>query len=193
MLVKWVSCRVTDRARFDLGQQGWGRLSGFPGFLGQCGGWAGGSSAHVLGFWADAGSYRSFMDSLHDSLAAAQTGTYSSLDVRLFTRRLDIGPGFTAGELIRLAHCEVPAPRVPHFVRVQGGVWNPGMTAAGGMLGGTFGQRGDGEFLVLSGWRSAEDHERYRSAVFPGLRSAAGADASRIGGSLITVEPAWTV
>src|SRR5438067_13272005 len=39
VLVKWVSCEVTDRPGFDRGQRAWSGLAGVPGFLGQSGGW----------------------------------------------------------------------------------------------------------------------------------------------------------
>jgi heme-degrading monooxygenase HmoA len=201
VLIKWVACRSADRAAFDRGQQAWADLRGVAGFLGQCGGWSrrDGGLAHIFGWWADESSYRTFMAETHDRIAAVQAGSYRSLDVRLFDKCLDIGAGFVAdntrGALLRLAHCHVRAHRQAHFVRAQAEVWNPGMSAAPGMLGGTFAQRGDAEFIVLSQWRSMADHEDYRNNRFMDLRERSGAaeDLDAVTGDLIDLEPKWTV
>lgn len=134
------------------------------------------------------------MAGAHDPIAAAGAGTYESLDVRLFEHRLDIG-GDAGGALLRLAHCHVTAGRQAHFVRAQAAVWNPGMAAAPGLLGGVFAQRGDAEFLVLSGWASEAAHADYVDGPFAALRERSGAadDLESIAGDLVDVEPAWTV
>jgi heme-degrading monooxygenase HmoA len=139
------------------------------------------------------------MAEAHDRIGAAQLNTYQAVDVLLFEHRLDIGERFPAdfagASLVRLAHCHVKANRQAHFIRAQSEVWNPGMTGAPGMCRGVFAQRGETEFLVLSLWRSAVDHEHYLSDRFPGLRqrSAAADDLDSITGDLIDLEPAWTV
>jgi Domain of unknown function (DUF4937 len=156
VLIKWVACRAVDRAAFHRGQQAWAELRGVAAFLGQCGGWSrlDGGIAHIFGCWADERSYRTFMAETHDPIAAVQAGSFGSIDVRLFDHRLDIGAGFLADDapaaLVRLTHCQVRADRQAHFVGAQAEVWNPGMSTAPGMLGGTFAQRTDTEFLVLS-------------------------------------------
>jgi hypothetical protein len=194
-------CRTVDREAFDHGQRAWSGLCGRPGFLGQCGGWSrrDGRLAHIFGCWADMPSYRAFMGEAHDGLAGTQYGTYDSIEVRLFDHRLDIGAGFAAGDvhatLLRLAHCHVRADRRAHFAQAQAEVWNPGMSTAPGMLGGTFAQRADGEFLVLSRWGSEADHDSYVHDRFLDLRGRSGAaeDLDTVAGDLVDVEPAWTL
>ncbi len=135
----------------------------------------------------------------HDRIALAQTGTYREIVVRLFEHRLDIGERFpthiAGASLVRLAHCQVRVTRQAHFLRAQAQVWNPAMTGSAGMRGGVFAQRGEAEFLVLSLWRSALDHERYLSERFPDLRRRSGAadDLDNITGDLVDIEPAWTL
>lgn len=99
------------------------------------------------------------------------------------------------GAILRLAHCRVKAGRQGHFVRAQAAIWNPGMAAAPGLLGGLFAQRGDAEFLVLSRWASDAAHEEYVDGRFAELRERSGAagDLESIAGDLVEVEPAWTV
>ena len=86
MLIKWVVCTVTDRPGFSTGQSGWGELRDLPGFLGQSGGWSrtGPDRAEIVACWQDDASYQAFMAGPHDRLAAAQSGTYDSIQVRLF-------------------------------------------------------------------------------------------------------------
>ncbi|GAA0900258.1 DUF4937 domain-containing protein [Virgisporangium aurantiacum] len=196
-LIKWVTCAVTDRDGFDRGQRGWADLRGRPGFGGQWGGWSGGA-AHVVGCWADEVTYRAFMDGVHDRIAAGQAGTYESASVRVFSHRLTIGAGLLPdadAAVLRLAHCHVRPDRRDHFVRAQAEVWNPGMSAAPGMVGGAFAERGDAEFLVLTHWRTAIDHARYVADRFPALRERAAAadDLAAVTGALVDLVPAWTV
>jgi len=201
MLVKWITCRAADRAAFDRGQRAWAGLRGIPGFLGQAGGWSGNAAdiAQIFGFWSDQSSYQTFMDRAHDRIAAAQTATFDELQVRLFQHRLDIGDGFPSDlstvSLLRLAHCRVRERGQVHFVRSQADVWNPGMAASHGMRGGVFAQRGDSEFLVLSAWRTAHDHQRYRDEIFGSLYARAGhaVDLESVAGDVVGLVPDWTV
>jgi heme-degrading monooxygenase HmoA len=201
MLVKWITCWPTDRAAFGLGQEAWGELHGVPGFLGQGGGWSRNTAGmvQIFGFWSDPSSYQAFMDGAHDRIAAAQVGTFEDLRVRVFGQRLNIGHGFPASlsavSLLRLAHCQARRHRQAHFVRTQASVWNPGMAASSGMCGGVFAQSGDLEFLVLSAWRTSEDHQRYLDERFDRLRERAGltADLDSVTGDLVDLEPSWTV
>jgi heme-degrading monooxygenase HmoA len=194
MLVKWITCRAADRAAFGLGQQAWAGLHGVPGFLGQAGGWSHttADTAQIFGFWSDPTNYQTFMDRTHDRIAAAQTGTFEELRVRVFNHRLDIGTGvpldFSPVSLLRIAHCQVRPGRPTDFVRVQADLGNPGLAAAPGMRGGVFAQRGDSEFLVLTAWRTAEDHQRYRDESF-GSPHATAQPAT----DLVAVEHRWTV
>lgn len=211
MLIKWVRCEVVDRDAFDRGQRGWSALAGLPGFLGQCGGLASGPRshsptehrqsdastdvAHVFGLWRSEADHRAFLTGPHDRLAADQAGSYSAIEVRLFERVLDIGGGFPArGSVVRLAHCRVRDGRRAHFEQAQASVWNPGMAAAPGMLGGVF-AHGDSGFLVLTSWESADHHRRYTTDVFPDLflRSGARDDLEAVAGAVIDLDPAWSV
>ena len=69
------------------------------------------------------------------------------------------------------------------------------MAAAGGMRGGVFARRGRSEFMVLSLWNSAADHEEYVTDRFAELRRRSGAtgDLDGITGDLVDLDPAWTV
>lgn len=149
--------------------------------------------AHVFAFWRSERDYERFMGGVHDRLAAGQAGTYDSINVRLFD--LVIGDGPTLGPVVRLAHCQVRAGRQDHFVQAQADVWDPGMRAVPGMRDVVFGRRGEAEFLVLSSWASATDHDRYRTDRFPELRRRSGAvdDLAGITGELVTFDPLWTV
>lgn len=88
VLIKWVRCVVTDRAAFDRGQRGWGALATVPGFLGQWGGWSTREPAvaHVIARWRSAEDHAAFLAGPHDSLAAAQHGTYTDIEVRFLDR-----------------------------------------------------------------------------------------------------------
>lgn len=141
------------------------------------------------------------MAGAHDRLAAGQAGTYDGIEVRHWDHRLDIGASlladfsFPAGAVLRLARCRVKAGREEHFHRAQADVWNPGMRTARGMRGGAFARHGQAEFLVLSLWNSAADHERYRTDRFAELRreSRAADDLEDITGDLVALDPGWTV
>lgn len=201
MMIKWVRCHAVDVDAFDRGQRAWSGLSGLPGFLGQCGGWSRREPgvAHVFAWWRSPRHHQEFMAGAHDDLAAGQAGTYDTIEVRRWQRHLDIGAGwpagFPAGSVARLAHCRVRAGRQDHFVRAQADVWNPGMLAAPGMRGGVFARRGRTEFLVLSLWTSAADHDRYRADRFRELStgSRVADDLAGITGDLVDLVPGWTV
>jgi heme-degrading monooxygenase HmoA len=201
MLIKWITCGVTDRKAFDRGQRTWTALRDVPGFLGQGGGWSRRrpNLAHVFGCWDDRASYQAFMTRTHDQVAAAQTGTYDGIGTRVFERLLDIGEpfraDFTDATLLRLAHCQVKPGRPEHFIMAQAKVWNPGMASAAGMRRGVFARDGESDFLVLSMWRSSTDHERYLNERFASLRrrAAAADDLDGITGDQIDVEQMWSV
>lgn len=201
MLVKWIRCTVVDRPGFERGQRKWAGLPGEPGFRGQGGGWSRGRPhvAHVFAFWESRAFYDSFMARSHDRLAAAQSGTYRDMQVRLFEHRFDVKvgfePRFADADVVRVAHCRVHADRVDHFTLVQEKVWNPAMAGSPGMLRGVFGEAPGNEFLVLSMWDSVAEHGKYRVERVErlGLRSQIEADVAAIAGDVVGVEPAWTV
>lgn len=176
-------------------------LSTLSGFIGQGGGWSHREPnvAHVFSCWIDRAHHQTFIDGVHDRVAAGQAATYRAIEVEFFDHLLDIGTpfrgDFTDAAVLRLAYCQVRSGRQQHFVNAQKQVWNPGMTASPGMLGGLFASDAQTDFLVLSMWRSLADHERYRNERFPQLRDRAAVtdDVDHINGDLIDVEHAWQV
>lgn len=201
MLVKWIRCTVVDRPGFERGQRKWAGMPGEPGFRGQGGGWSRGrpNVAHIFAFWESRAFYDSFMARSHNRLAAAQSGTYRNMQVRLFEHRFDVKvgfqPRFNDADVLRVAHCRVHADRVDHFTLVQEKVWNPAMAGSPGMLRGIFGEAPGNEFLVLSMWDSAAEHGKYRVERVErlGLRAQTEADVAAIAGDVVGVESAWTV
>lgn len=201
MLIKWVKCGVFDRERFDAGQRSWTALSALPGFIGQGGGWSRREplQAHVFSMWTDRERYESFMDGIHDRVAAGQAASYGAIDVRLFEHRLDIGAGIRGdldgAAVLRLAYCRVRDDRQEHFVTAQTEVWSPAMTDSPGMLGGVFAAGETAEFLVMTMWATIADHTRYQTERVEELRLRSGVagDAEQVSGFLIDVEPAWRV
>ncbi|WKX72981.1 YdbC family protein [Streptomyces sp. XD-27] len=201
MLVKWIRCTVVDRRGFERGQRKWAGLLGEPGFRGQGGGWSQRreSVAHIFGFWESRAFYDSFMARSHDRLAAAQSGTYKDVRIRLFEHRFDVKvgfqPKFTDVDVLRVAHCRVHEDRVEHFTHVQEKVWNPAMAGSPGMLRGVFGEAPGNEFLVLSMWNSAAEHGKYRAERVErlALRAQTEADVAAIAGDVVSLESAWTV
>jgi hypothetical protein len=196
VLIKWVVVRVSDRAAFHQGQQGWATARRCAGFVGQCGGWsrADATVAHIIGGWTDGFSYRAFMAGAHDGIAAAQAGTYHGTEVRLFDHCRDTGAGMFAATgsaaLLRLVHGHVRAERLDRFVHACQ-MWTPGPTVAPGLRGGAFARHGASEFLMVSRWRTVADHDRYFSVRTE--RSGASDDLTAIADELIDLEPSWTV
>ncbi|MFE0044893.1 YdbC family protein [Streptomyces albireticuli] len=201
MLVKWIRCTVTDRRGFERGQRKWAGLLGEPGFRGQGGGWSRSRPhvAHLFGFWESRAFYDSFMARSHDRLAAAQSGTYRDIQVRLFEHRFDVKvgfrPQFSDADVVRVAHCRVREDRVEHFTLMQEKVWNPAMAGSPGMLRGLFGEAPGPEFLVLSMWNSEAEHGKYRTERVErlALRAQTETDVAAIGGDIVSIEPSWTV
>ncbi len=201
MLVKWIRCRVLDRARFESGQREWTGLLGEPGFRGQGGGWGRGrpDEAHLFCFWENRSYYDMFMAGSHDAMAAAQNGSYDRADVRLFEQRLEVKVGFRAQfgdtDLLRAAHCRVRPSQVEHFTLMQQKVWNPAMAGSPGMLRGVFAEGAGSEFLVLSMWDSATERGKYRDAAVDRLEERAGVhdDVLSVAGDVVDVVRGWTV
>ncbi|MBO0655406.1 MULTISPECIES: YdbC family protein [Streptomyces] len=201
MLVKWIRCTVVDRRGFERGQRKWAGLLGEPGFRGQGGGWsrARPDVVHLFGFWENRAFYDSFMARSHDRLAAAQVGTYTDIQVRLFEHRFDVKvgfqPQFADADVVRFAHCRIREERVEHFTLMQEKVWNPAMAGSPGMLRGVFGEAPGQEFLVLSLWNSEAEHGKYRADRVErlGLRAQTEADVAAITGDVVKIEQSWTV
>ncbi|WSA79541.1 YdbC family protein [Streptomyces sp. NBC_01799] len=201
MLVKWIRCTVMDRRSFERGQRKWAGLLGEPGFRGQGGGWSRGRPevAHVFAFWENRVFYDSFMARAHDRLAAAQSGTYSDIQVKLFDYRFDVKTGFeprfTDADVVRVAHSRVHEDRVEHFALMQERVWNPAMAGSPGMLRGVFGEAPGHEFLVLSMWQSSAERGKYRPGSVERLSQRAGTedDVAALAGDVVQLDPSWTV
>jgi heme-degrading monooxygenase HmoA len=202
VLVKWMRCTVVDRGGFERGQRKWAGLLGEPGFRSQGGGWSRRTPqvAHLFGFWESRAFYDSFMARSHDRLAAAQSGTFQDVRVRLFQYRFDVKmgfePRFADADVLRVAHCRVHQERAEHFALMQEKVWNPAMAGSPGMLRGVFAEaEPESEFLVLSMWDSAAERAKYRTERVErlALRAQTGADVAAIEGDVIEMESAWTV
>ncbi|MFF3394521.1 YdbC family protein [Streptomyces sp. NPDC002669] len=201
MLVKWIRCTVVDRRGFERGQRKWAELLGEPGFRGQGGGWSRERPdvAHVFAFWENRVFYDSFMARAHDDLAAAQSGTYSGIQVKLFEYRFDVKTGFeprfTDADVVRVAHSKVREDRVEHFALMQERVWNPAMAGSPGMLRGVFGEAPGHEFLVLSMWQSSAERGKYRAGSIERLsqRARIEDDVAELAGDVVQLEPSWTV
>ncbi|MFG3282394.1 YdbC family protein [Streptomyces sp. NPDC048111] len=201
MLVKWIRCTVVDRRGFERGQRAWAGLLGEPGFRGQGGGWSRRRPdvAHVFAFWESRAFYDSFMARAHERLAAAQSGTYKDIEVRLFDHRFDVKTGFeprfAEADVARVAHCTVHEERVEHFALMQQRVWNPAMAGSPGMLGGVFAEAPGHEFLVLSLWQAAAERGKYRAERLErlALRAETETDVAALSGDVVRLDAAWTV
>ncbi|MFI7010759.1 YdbC family protein [Streptomyces sp. NPDC050145] len=201
MLVKWIRCTVVDRRGFERGQRKWAGLLGEPGFRGQGGGWSRRRSdvAHVFGFWESRAFYDSFMARSHDRLAAAQSGTFKDIQVKLFDYSFDVKTGFEAdftdADVVRVAHLKVHAERAEHFALMQRKVWNPAMAGSPGMIRGLFGEAPGDEFLVLSMWRSEAERGKYQVNRVERLsaRAQTETDVRDVSGDIVGLEPSWTV
>ncbi|OKI42766.1 antibiotic biosynthesis monooxygenase [Streptomyces sp. TSRI0281] len=135
----------------------------------------------------------------HDRLAAAQSGMYRDMQVKLFEHRFDVKTGFEPhfadADVVRVAHSQVHEDRVEHFALMQEKVWNPAMAGSPGMLRGVFGQAPGHEFLVLSMWQSSAERGKYRaeSAERLSVRAQTETDVAALTGDVVELEPSWTV
>ncbi|MER5554926.1 YdbC family protein [Streptomyces sp. NPDC002793] len=201
MLVKWIRCTVSDRRGFERGQRKWAGLLDEPGFRGQSGGWSRGQPevAHVFAFWENRVFYDSFMARGHDRMAAAQSGMYKDMQVKLFEYRFDVktgfAPNFVDADVVRVAHTQVHEDRVDHFALMQQRVWNPAMAGSPGMLRGVFGEAPGHEFLVLSMWQSSAERGKYRPEGVARLsaRAEIERDVASLTGDVVQLDPSWTV
>jgi hypothetical protein len=78
---------------------------------------------------------------------------------------------------------------------MQEKVWNPAMAGSPGMIRGMFGEAPGSEFLVLSMWRSAAEHGKYRAERLErlALRAQLDADIAALAGDVVQLEPGWIV
>ncbi|GHF11203.1 hypothetical protein GCM10017776_31260 [Streptomyces griseoluteus] len=155
--------------------------------------------AHIFAFWESRAFYDSFMARSHDRLAASQSGTFKDSQAKLFEYRFDVKTGFeprfTDADLVRVALCRVHEERVEHFTLMQEKVWNPAMAGSPGMIRGMFGEAAEHDFLVLSMWRAAAEHGKYRTERVErlALRAQTEADIASLTGDIVELEPSWTV
>jgi hypothetical protein len=153
----------------------------------------------VFAFWENRVFYDSFMAREHDRLAAAQSGMYKDMRVKLFDYRFDVKTGFephfTDADVVRVAHSRVYEDRVDHFALTQQRVWNPAMAGSPGMLRGVVGEAPGHEFLVLSMWQSSAERGKYRPASIARLsaRAETERDVETLTGDVVRLEPSWTV
>jgi heme-degrading monooxygenase HmoA len=104
-------------------------------------------------------------------------------------------PRFTDADLIRVALCRIHEERVEHFTLMQEKVWNPAMAGSPGMIRGMFAEAAGQEFMILSMWRSAAEHGKYRTERVErlALRAQTEADVAALSGDIVEMEPSWTV
>lgn len=206
MIIKRIICEVNEGQKelFYEDQKLWKSLCEAPGFLGQSGGWNKSQplTACIYSFWESQKEYQHFMDEIHDQIVNSGQKNYHSLKVTLFQEELSI-PGLENSivniiknsNFIRVALAQVKEDKAKHFVDMQKEVWNKGMCKSRGMLGGTFASRKENDFLVLSGWESEGDHQRYVDHHFTDLLKTAKPkhDVLKLLGEQCKVEEAWRV
>ncbi len=218
MFVKWIVCRVMPEQRqaFSSSQEKWAALTGTDGFIAQLGGWNSSDpfEACIMGIWSDAEHYRHFMENVHDTIyeKSGQKETYHSIDISFYRKVMDI-PGeardfqssIMGAKWLRMANPLIYRERVRHFEEVQKKVWNPGMAAAGGMLGGVFARAEEVEqycekqmvirYLTASLWENDEAHMNYVRNHFPllNLKAEVGRDIQHIEGKLVRLVETWSV
>jgi hypothetical protein len=63
------------------------------------------------------------------------------------------------------------------------------------MIRGLFGEAPGPEFLILSMWKSAAEHGKYRAERVERLvlRAQTEADVAALAGDIVQLEPGWTV
>lgn len=214
MLAKLIDCSVKDnkRSSFSKAQEAWQQTSQAKGFLGQVGGWDKVSShGIILACWLDSDSLDAFMSSLHDEIAATnkQQQTYERCDVAYLELEMRIashpqvspegpsGPTREETKFIHLAFCDMGLDNRQTFLVKQRRIWNPGLSACKGMLGGYVWRSLDaaGRFVVMTCWESEHRYFDYKIDVFPGLKQAAGSDDTgcSMRGAQLVLDKSWRV
>ncbi|MFI8687033.1 YdbC family protein [Rossellomorea sp. NPDC077527] len=211
MLIKRIICKVKDGQRdsFSEYQQQWSRLSSVKGFMGQLGGWKNKQPfvACVYAFWETRKAYEIFMEEVHDVIFSTfgQGSTYSSIDVDLYEEVgsvlksvIEMRAVMRQSQYFRVSLGVLKGNKKAHFILQQEQIWNPGMAATAGMVGGTyaFSLKDKNHFLVLTGWKDEVYHHRYYvDRRFPDLYRSANSseDVIRISADEFKVENAWRV
>ncbi|MEH7108850.1 YdbC family protein [Bacillus sp. JJ1764] len=210
MMIKRISCTVKEGKRdiFYEYQKQWEPISKVKGFLGQVGGWCETQplTACIYSFWESQTDYQYFMMEVHDRIYvnSGQESTCTSIDVNLFQEKLRMSGledhfvnVLRNGHFFRVTLSQVKEQKTEHFVEMQKKVWNLGMEKAEGMLGGTFAfsQKESNYFLVLTGWKSENLHQKYIENDFPELLKTAKPknDVLELTGEKFNVEEAWRV
>jgi heme-degrading monooxygenase HmoA len=177
-----------SRDGFARGQESWRALVAVPGFLGQCGGFAG-DHARVFGLWADEEAYAEFMRVHHDPIAAKadQRRWYETLSVDVFTRVpsvpqacADFAAALTGAKFVRVVEGGSRAESEERFRAMQEATGDPGMSASPGLLGGDL-------------WRHTSDPQRYLGLTFWAGSAGRDADPKRRDGDRVVLQPTWTV
>ncbi|WP_096187529.1 YdbC family protein [Evansella halocellulosilytica] len=210
VIIKRITCDVKEDQKLEFYeyQKQWKPLSDVQGFLGQIGGWNKKDplKACIYSFWQSETDYQHFMREIHDDMfvSSGQEETYHSINVNLFQEQLslpgsenNIVPILRSSRYCRIALPEVREEKVKHFVDMQKNVWNFGMKKCNGMLGGTFAcaLNDRSNFLVFSGWKTKDDHQKYMEDHFPDLFKNASPhnDVLNLKGEQFEVEEAWVV
>lgn len=209
MLLKWIVCDVLpeNRRAFHEAQLAWRSIRDASGLVAQVGGWSVTSyDACILSVWEDGAGYGRFREHLHDAIVDrnAQSLTYDSIDVSHANVTLpmggeaaSLGDAAERARLLRVADCRVDAARRDRFIQSQREIWEPGMAATTGQLGGAFSEvEGDAErFLVTTLWRDEESHECYVEERLPRLRARArpNEDLSVILGWRVRLVTEWAI
>lgn len=205
-IVKWIRAAVEDTAAFDEAQRGWQRVVGWPGLLGQTGGWSRErpDRAVIVALWTDPAAHDAFLAGTHDDIADPQRATYTSIAVDLLKVEMHTEPGSFVGPsgqpVLRIAACRLREGRLEHALEVQRQLWLPAMRDAG-MSRGLLARgvlRPDEHTLtlvVMTWWPSYSIHERYQRERVAQLRDAAdvATDFISVEGDLINLEPSWTL
>ncbi len=204
MYAKYIECDVHSESKeaFSNGQLYWRESALNKGFLNQYGGWEN-NTAIILSLWESKEAIDDFMRIAHDKIAAKakQDETYSRINVSYLKRVLSIPKNDSEKDanasLIRIADCTLFPEMETSFINVQKTVWNPGMAASQGMLGGFLWQylTDRNRFLVTTFWSSESCHHNYMENIFPALKAKAEADnsISNLYGHRVQIVKDWTI
>ena len=209
MLIKLIDCLPIKgkEDQFAKAQDAWQAMSHCDGLHGQFGGWDNLSSrAFIFALWEAQASIDYFMSTVHDDIAAKnqQHLTYESCSVNYLTISMRI-PSFTNQKgldlssigFIRMADCVLFPDGHEQLLADQTAVWNPGMSACKGMLGGFIGKFTEetDRYLVISFWETEADHKNYIENTFPAIRNKVNIYSyiKNLAGHQIVIDKKWNV